>query len=284
MNSMNTNGPLKLSEKEYTLFVELIYRTSGINLDANKKELLKTRFQKIMRKHGMSSYHAYYDYVRGDRSGEALSEMIDAISTNHTYFFRESQHFDLFRKTIFPQIIEKKIAQRSKKIRAWCAASSSGEEPYTITVCMLEAVRTSGWDMKLLATDISTKVLKKAVAGMYHPNQFKEMPKSLVDKYFEQDYSEGELCYRVRDEIRPFVVFRRFNLMLPQYPFKGKFDFIFCRNVMIYFDVETQQRVVAKMLDHLVDGGFLFIGHSENIIGNIRTRLKQLAPAVFQKT
>lgn len=280
---MNSNGPLKLSEKDYVLFVELIYRTSGINLDANKKELLKTRFQKIMRSHGMRSYRDYYEHVLADKSGAALAEMIDAISTNHTYFFRERQHFDIFRKTVFPQIIEKKIAQRSKKIRAWCAASSSGEEPYTIIICMLEALQASGWDIKLLATDISTKVLKKALAGEYRENQFKEMPKLLVDKYFEQDYTGGERCYRVTDQIRQYVVFRRFNLMLPHYPFKGKFDFIFCRNVMIYFDVETQQRVVAKMLDHLTDGGYLFIGHSENIIGNIRLRLKQLAPALFQK-
>lgn len=280
---MNSNGPLKLSEKEYILFVELIYRTSGINLDANKKELLKTRFQKIMRTRGMSSYRSYYEHVCADKSGAALSEMIDAISTNHTYFFRERQHFDIFRKTVFPQIIEQKIAQRNKKIRAWCAASSSGEEPYTIVMCMLEALQASGWDIKLLATDISTKVLKKALAGVYRENQFKEMPKLLVDKYFEQDYTDGERCYRVNDLIRQYVIFRRFNLMLPKYPFKGRFDFIFCRNVMIYFDVETQQRVVAKMLDHLVDGGYLFIGHSENIIGNIRLRLKQLAPALFQK-
>jgi chemotaxis protein methyltransferase CheR len=277
------DGNPVLSDKEYDAFVKLIYRSSGINLGDNKKELLKTRFQKIIRKLSFSSYQQYYDHIVNDKGGEAFCEMIDAISTNHTYFYREGQHFDFLREKALPYIFQRKKEKRNNRLRAWCAASSSGEEPYTLVFSILESLDQPDFDIKLLATDISTKVLRKAVAGRYHLNQFREMPRQFLSKYFEPDTSSDGQWYRVNDDVRQYVVFRRFNLMTPHFPFKKKFDFIFCRNVMIYFDVETQQKLVEKMIHYLDPGGFLFIGHSENITGPVRAKLKQLAPAIFQK-
>lgn len=282
MESFLSNN-IKLTDKEYAMFVDLIYKTSGINLGNNKQDLLRTRFQKIVRRLDVKSYSDYYDYVVNDKGGSAFSEMIDAISTNHTFFFREKDHFQFLQSKSLPSILQKKNLTRSKRMRIWCAAASSGEEPYTIMISLLEAMNTANWDVKMLATDISTKILKKAIDGKYKRQQIKEVAPLLIDKYFDWELIEKEKIFTIKPALKSLISFRKFNLMTTKFPFKGKFDFIFCRNVMIYFDLETQQTLVNKMIDYLEDDGYLFIGHSENISGAVRNRLKPLAPAVFQK-
>ena len=265
------------------MFVDLIYKSCGIDLGDNRKELIKTRFQKIIKRLGCKTYRDYYDTVIKDNAGDLFSEMIDAISTNHTFFFREKDRFVFLQKKAFPNIINDKLSKRNKKIRIWCAAASSGEEPYTTIITLLETINLSGWDLKMLATDISSKVLKKALEGLYVPNQLKEMPPLLIDKYFDRQDIDKTKTYLVKNDVKKYISYRKFNLMSPQFPFRNKFDIIFCRNVIIYFDVETQQKLVQKFLDYLDPGGYLFIGHSENISGPIRSKLKPLGPAVFQK-
>lgn len=281
--NVNNFNVLKLSENEYTKFADLIYKASGINLGNNKQELLKTRFQRIMRRLSFTSYSEYYKYVVHDGSGAAFSEMIDAISTNHTYFFREKEHFELLRKKALKYIVQDKRVKQCSDIRIWCAASSSGEEPYTILITILETIEKAGWNLKMLATDISTKVLKKALEGVYAFNQLRDMPPDLIDKYFDSFDCNGQKSYQIKQEVKAMISFRHFNLMTEKFPFKGMFDFIFCRNVMIYFDLHTQKILIGKMLDFLEVGGFFFIGHSETLPNVFRDKLKVVGPAAFQK-
>ena len=282
---MDTGFPksIVLKGTDYNRFVDLIYRSSGINLGDNKQELLKTRFLKIMRKLGLDSYRAYYDHVTGDMTGAAFSEMIDAISTNHTFFFREKEHFAILQRHLGDRFLRARRPGGSRKLRVWCAASSSGEEPYTIIISILEILDPMEWDIKVLATDISTKVLRKALDARYKKSQLKEMSPALVERYFDRDDEDGEKYYRVKPEIQQFVTFRQFNLMSERFPFKNKFDVIFCRNVMIYFDTPTQQTLIEKLLLHLDSNGLFFIGHSETVPNALRARLKPMGPAVFQK-
>ncbi len=272
----------ELKDSEYRLFTDLIYKKSGIFLGDNKHELVRTRLQKRIRELGLKSFKEYYDYVIDDKTGKELVHLLDAISTNHTFFFREKDHFDFFSSKL-PEIAQKKAAVGNKKIRIWCAAASSGEEPYTIVICILESMNVSGWDIKMLATDISTKALAKAVEGRYRANQFKGVSPLIISKYFDREDVAGEKFYKVKPELKSFIMFRRFNLMQPQFPFKGRFDFIFCRNVMIYFDQATQQALVHKLLNFLEMGGYLFIGHSETLVGSVKNRVRVVGSAVFQR-
>lgn len=276
---------MKLSPKEYSLFVELIYQTSGISLGENKQELLKTRFQKIMHRLGICSYRDYYSYVIDGGNKGAFGEMIDAISTNHTFFARENAHFDFLQKTALAEIVSRKSQSKTYTMRGWCAASSSGEEPYTIMIALLESMDVNRWDIKLLATDISTQILKQAMDGMYHHSKVRDLSPLWVEKYFVREKVEKDIWCRVVPEVKQYIAFRHFNLMTSPFPFKGKFDFIFCRNVMIYFDEKTQQHLVKKMSHCLADGGYLFIGHSENIPlqSQAQAYLRPVRPAVFKK-
>jgi len=275
---------IELTKKQYELFADFIYKKSGINLGDSKQELVKTRFLKRIRILGLNSYEEYYDMVVKKRDEDELVNMLDAISTNYTFFFREQVHFDFMNKTALPTLLEKKKKTGNHRMRAWCAAASTGEEPYSIMITLMEKIQPIvGWDLKLLATDISTKVLAKAQEGLYDFKQVKTMSPMLIDKYFSRADANGEKRYQIKSELKENIAYRRFNLMTPQFPFKGKFDFIFCRNVMIYFDRPTQEALVKKMIAHLDIGGFLMIGHSETLSGAFKEQLNMLAPATFQK-
>ncbi len=273
----------ELSEEMYRKFADFIYRQSGINLGDNKQELVKTRFSKRIRLLGLKSFEEYYDYVIRQRHPEELTNMIDAISTNYTFFFREKDHFDFLSSEAIPEILQTKKRQGLRKVRAWCAAASTGEEPYTIMICLREGID-AGWDIRLLATDISTKVLKKAQAGVYEKKQIATVSQDLQQKYFDSFVDEtGEVKYKVKPILQQSLYFRYFNLMTPQFPFKGKFDFIFCRNVMIYFDRPTQDALTEKMLNFIEPGGYLFVGHSETLGGRAKERVKMMGPACYKK-
>lgn len=275
---------LELSDKEYNRFAELIYKVSGISLGDNKKELVKTRFQKIIRRLKLTSFNSYYEYILAQDTSNRMSEMIDAISTNHTFFFREKAHFNFLENRIIPELLAAKQKERNHKIRVWCAASSSGEEPYSLAITLFENIENiSAWDCKFLATDISTKVLKKANQGIYTKKGLETVDSFLKERYFNLIETKPEKLYQVKDFLREFIAFRRFNLIADVYPFKGRFDFIFCRNVMIYFDRPTQDKIIMNMLKFLEPNGYFIIGHSENITSDTRKFLKPIIPAVYQK-
>ena len=274
---------LEMSDEDYLLFAKMIYDLSGIDLGDNKKELVKARLAKRMRALGLRNFSDYFDNLKRDKSGEELIEMLNVISTNVTSFFRERQHFDYMTKVALPEIMGRKKKSGAKKIRIWSAASSTGEEVCTLLFVLAEYLQTlSGWDIKVLGTDISTKALAVAEIGAYSLQKLKEIPQAVQAKYVERCVQGNEQCFKIKNYLSDLAVFRRLNLMDQSYPFQGKFDIIFCRNVMIYFDKETQGRLVNKMCRYLDDNGFLFIGHSESLL-NLQTGLTTMAPAVFKK-
>ncbi len=285
MDRLPGHQQMGLSDKEYTLIADYIYQRAGIYLGSNKQELVKARLMKRLRFYGFRSFGQYYDYVSAQRDGTELVEMINAITTNVTSFFRENQHFEYIRKELAPQMLAEKRIRHVQRIRLWSAACATGEEPYTMMITMMEAMggNTTGWDLKELATDISTKALTAAQAGRYTRQKVTGISPALVHKYFERKDHDGEVFFVIKDFMKRFVTFRKLNLMMPRFPFSGKFDIIFCRNVMIYFDRETQERLVNKLSDVLESGGHLFIGHSESLAGFAKNHLRSVAPAIFQK-
>ncbi len=275
---------IDINDKEFSLFQRLIYNESGINLTPAKKELLKSRLMKRLRERSLTSFKEYYQYVtEEDTTGEELVSMLDCISTNLTEFFRESAHFDFLSKKVLPVLSENKRKKREKKIRVWCAGCSTGEEPYSISMILSECLeQLSGWDIKILATDLSTRVLKKATQGIYAKDRLRGIPLQMLNTYFKRGEHNLKDCYQIKDFLKNLIVFRRLNLTDETFPFKGQLDFIFCRNVMIYFDKQTQSKLVAKFYKHLAPDGYLFIGHSESLAGT-ETRFRYVRPTIYQK-
>ncbi len=273
-----------LSNEEFELFRRLIYDSCGITLNLSKKELVKARLAKRLTKVGIDSFKDYYRYVtKTDKTGKELVHLVDSISTNKTDFFREKKHFDLLNSSVLPSLISSKTKTGNKKLRIWCAASSSGEEPYTLAMTVFNHLKpNNGWDVKILATDISTQILRKAINGIYKEELLKDVPPGTVSAHFSRVLHENSNCYIAKDHLKDIITFRRFNLMTPEFPFKNPFDFIFCRNVMIYFDPETQDKLVSKFYDCLPKDGHLFIGHSETL-SRSNTSFKYIQPAVYRK-
>jgi chemotaxis protein methyltransferase CheR len=273
--------PLTLSDKEFFAFKELIYNRLGINLTDQKRALLAGRLQKVLRKHGFTSYYAYYKYLVADETNMALSELADRISTNHTYFYREKEHFDFFVKMALPEAEKRHSKSNDYDLRIWCAGCSSGEEAYLLTMLMMEYfnIRGPNWNAGILATDISSKVLDYAKAGLYSSDRMHTLPEFLRSRYFREQPNGDWL---IRNTVREQVTFRRFNLMNSKFPFKKKFDIIFCRNVMIYFDEETKNALTNRMSEWLLPGGYLFIGHSETLRWH-KESFEYVMPAVYRK-
>jgi chemotaxis protein methyltransferase CheR len=268
------DATLEPTERDLSAIIQLVYQRSGITLHQGKRQLVTARLQKRVRGGGFASFAAYIAHVQADASGQAMTTLLDAIATNHTHFFRESRHFDFLAEHA-PQL---QARCPDGVIAGWSAACSTGEEPYTILMRLHEA----GHDaVRLLASDISTKALAKARAGVYPMAKVADVPLPLLHRYFEKGLGEQEGLARVAPPIRQQVEFRALNL-LEIGSLGRRFDFIFCRNVMIYFDKAVQQRVVSMLERHLKPGGYLFIAHSESLNG-IAHSLEPLLPAVFRK-
>ncbi|MFQ5649177.1 MAG: CheR family methyltransferase [bacterium] len=275
-----TSDVIELNDKEFKLIRDLVYSKFGINLTEQKKALIVGRLQKVLREHGFSSFFEYYEHVTRDRSGEALVTLVNRISTNHTFFYREHDHFEYLTDTVLPEL-KKQMSSKGKMLRVWCAACSSGEESYMLSMLIHEFFKheISNWDIAILATDISERVLEIAKAGVYSDENISRMPDHLKRSYFK---ATGSGKWAVTENVRKLVLYRRFNLMRPQFPFKRKFHFVFCRNVMIYFDEPTKKALVKRIYEFLDPGGYLFIGHSETL-GKGDSRLRYIRPAVYRK-
>jgi len=273
-----------LSDKEFEMFRSLIYDSCGISLTLSKKELVKARLTKRLTKTGIDSFTDYYKYVTNvDKSGKELIHLIDNISTNKTDFFREKKHFDFLNEKLLPDMISSKEKSNNRKLRIWCAAASSGEEPYTLAMTVFNHIKpNNGWDVKILATDISTRILQKAIEGTYKMDLLKDIPPRITSSHFSKVSVDKTNYYRAKDHLKDIITFRRFNLMTEKFPFKHPFDFIFCRNVMIYFDPQTQHTLVKKFYDCLPKNGHLFIGHSETLSKNDND-FKYVQPAIYQR-
>ncbi len=272
---------MRITDKEFDQMRLLISQKFGINLSEEKKSLLVGRLQKILRTGGFQSFDQYYDNLLKDRSGKAISGLIDHISTNHTYFNREKAHFDYFRSHVLPEVLRKLRQQKSNDLRIWCAGCSSGEEPYMLLMLMHEVLGDDyrQFDAGLLATDISDRVLHTAKQGIYPLDRIEALSDQQKRKYFSR--CDGERV-QISEELRREVVFRRFNLMNEKFPFRKQFHIIFCRNVMIYFDRETRDALVKRFHAATEPGGYLFIGHSETL-GREQPLYEYLIPAAYRK-
>ncbi len=271
-----------LSEKDFRTVSDLVYRYCGINLHEGKKELVRARLAKRLRALKIRTFDEYIKFATSDPSGKEFINLIDSISTNLTSFFRENQHFNYLNQVFFPQMFARKKAQRQSRIRVWSAGCSSGEEPYSIAITLLDAVEGMGaWDIKVLATDISTQILDRAKQGIYEKKRIDPVSGAQKQKYLTKLPGKGQEEYQVSDRLKKIIVFARLNLMEP-WPIKGPIDFIFCRNVMIYFDKPTQQKLVNRYFDLLESGGLLFTGHSESLTG-IQHRFQYVQPTIYRK-
>jgi len=275
------NGSMQISDKEFQKFRNLVYQRAGINLHQGKKQLVQARLSKVLRREGLRSFQDYYELVLNDNTGNKLVDLLDRISTNHTYFFREKDHLDFLAETIIPNILNSSKGNGIKEIRLWSAGCSSGEEPYSIALKILDdGGLPPGITIKILATDLSTKVIETGSRGVYRDDKLRNITPAMKRKYFQKGKGRSEGFYRVIQPVRDMITFRKFNLMDP-FPFRRKFDVIFCRNVMIYFDRETQQRMVNKFTQYIKPGGYFIVGHSESLSG-IRHNLQYIVPTIYR--
>jgi len=270
---------LFITDKEFYKLANFIKANYGINLSEKKKALVVGRLQNLLIEKNFNSFSQYIDYVMEDKTGEAVRTLISKITTNHTYFMREPDHFHFFKNTVLPYLCEQ--AKNTRDLRIWSAGCSSGEEPYTLAMIIADFFGSEKvlWDTKILATDISTKVLEQAKKGIYSNESLQNLPESWKDKYFQRISNEKSV---IADNIKNEVIFRIFNLMNTSLPFKKKFHVIFCRNVMIYFDAATKRDLVNRFYEHTEQGGYLFIGHSESL-NREETKYKYIMPAVYRK-
>jgi chemotaxis protein methyltransferase CheR len=272
--------PKPLTEAQFQQISTLVKGLCGINLHDGKRELVKARLAKRIRQLGIASFADYLDMVRSDPSAAEVTAMLDSLSTNLTYFFREPAHIDYLRETVVPTLLTRNAD--SKSLRIWSAGCSSGEEPYTIGMTLLHHFpELRSWDVRILATDLSTRVLAKAREGVYGPDRLRQVPAGMVSTGFAPAARHSGGQRHVSDAVRTLVTFGRLNLM-ESWPMKGPFDVIFCRNVMIYFDKATQDRLVQRYWEILAPGGWLMVGHSESLSG-IRHQFKYVQPATYQK-
>ena len=274
-----------LSDREFKLFRDIVYEKGGINLHEGKKELVRARIGKRIRQIGLSSFKDYYEYMVSDDSGHELTQFLDAISTNLTSFFREKKHFDYLESDVLPEIITKEKIDGTNTIKVWSAGCSTGEEPYSLSICLSEFLlkhpEARMWDFKILATDLSTKVLRTAEMGIFHKKRIENIDRAILKKYFQIGQNNWVDHFRIKRQIRSRIEFKRFNL-IEAFPEYNKFAVIFCRNVMIYFDKKIQEQLVNKFYNCLIKGGHLFIGHSESLMG-IKHEFTYVKPTVYRK-
>jgi len=272
---------MELKDADFEKIRNLVYEQCGINLHEGKKELVKARLGKRLREGNYKSFSEYYRYVTTNEGTDELVAMIDSISTNLTSFFREESHFVRLRAIV--AAILGKTGPRSSvpQFNIWSAGCSTGEEPYTIAITIKEAAGTRPIDARIFATDISTKVLRIAEAAIYPEERIKKINVPVLGKYFQMGMGRSSGYYRIKKDIREMITFQRFNLM-DEFPSDFNFDVIFCRNVMIYFDKDTQSRLVNKYHGSLKKDGYFFVGHSESLTG-LQHSFKYIEPSVYQK-
>ena len=301
--NIEVGSEVKLSTKSLLRVCELIYALAGISIDASKQQLVRSRLLRRLHATKTPTFEAYLQryiepYVDPNVRAKAapaqkaeVTQFVDALCTNLTSFFREKVHFDLIRDSLMPRLF--KAHADTRRIRLWNAGCSTGEEPYTLAMTVLESLEKfqqtappamkGGWDIKILATDISTKVLQTAMTGVYPASRTTGIPPQLKGKYLvPRRMPDGSAALAMAEPIRRLITFRHLNLMEP-FPFNGRFDAIMCRNVMIYFDKPTQTKLVNKFHNALEQGGLFFTGHSESLTG-IRHPFTSTQATVYQRT
>lgn len=270
---------MNIKRHEFDKLAFFLKSKVGINLEySKKKNLVITRLRSLLEKQQFNNFEEYFNYIIQDKTGEGIRVLVNRLTTNYSYFYREPEHFEFLQKEILPYLA-KNI--EDKDIRIWSAGSSTGEEPFTLAMTVLDffGLDINNWDTTILATDISSDVINTAIKGIYNKDKVINLPNEWVTKYFKKYDDEN---YILKDRVKDQVIFRRFNLIEKKYPFKKKFHVIFCRNVMIYFDNETRNETIKKFCNHLNSGGYLIIGHSETI-NRDEVSLKYIKPSIYRK-
>ena len=264
-----------LTDRQFRRVSEIIYRECGITLKPGKEALVKARLAKRLRALGMRGFSQYLRYLESDAGAQEIALMVDVMTTNKTSFFREMAHFDFLEQTILPRLT-------ARRLRFWSSACSSGEEPYSLSMFLLDRMKDlRSRDVKILATDISPSMLEKAREALYEEEKLQALPPTFLRKFFVKEGHGEPPVYRVKEEVRKIVRLARLNLLHP-WPMKGTFNLILCRNVMIYFDRPTQEGLVNRFWEILEPGGYLFVGHSEGMSG-VKHRFRYIQPAVYLK-
>lgn len=271
-----------LSNDDFKRLSTFIYKEYGIKMPEVKRTMLQSRLHKRLRELNMTNYKDYVDYVfsKEGQDNEVI-HMIDVVSTNKTDFFREPVHFDFLHTTVLPELL--RSDRPNRLIKLWSAGCSSGEEPYTLAMSMSDyMIEHPGFDYSILATDISTRILKSAVEAIYKENRVEMLPIQIKKRYLLRSKDRTNPTVRIIPELRRRVTFQRLNFMDNSYNVPDNMDIIFCRNVLIYFDRDTQEKVINKLCTKLKPDGFFFLGHSESIT-NFNVPLRQLKPTIFRK-
>ena len=273
-----------MTDDDFLRFSRLVYSICGIKLPPQKKTMLEGRLRKRLRALGMASFEEYSEYLFNQGGlDQELIQLINEVTTNKTDFFREPAHFDLLKTSVIPNLISTFGAGIDRPLRVWSAGCSSGEEPYTLAMVMEEFGRTlSGFRFSIMATDISTKVLEKAALGIYALDKVFPVPEDFKKRYLLRSKDKSQPRARVTPELRSHVTFRRLNFMDGDFGITETFDVIFCRNVIIYFDRATQEKLLRKLCSHIPVGGYLFMGHSESLNG-MNLPLMQVAPSAYRR-
>jgi len=265
----------ELTDRQFKKVSDIIYGECGIVLKSGKEALVRARLVKRLRALKMGDFGEYMKYLQGDNGREELGLLVDVMTTNKTSFFREMAHFDFLGETVLPKLT-------GRRLRFWSAACSSGEEPFSLAMFLLDSMPGLGSrDVKILATDISPTILEKASKATYEEGVLLDLPSTFMRKYFVKVRNEDPHAYQVNDDVRKMIRIARLNLLHP-WPMKGPFNIIFCRNVMIYFDRPTQQRLINRFYEILEPGGYLFVGHSEGMSG-VKHKFRYVQPATYVK-
>ena len=278
MTQTSTPRDRSIGAEEYQFLRKTVYDHSRINLGAEKMTLVAARVMKRLRALNLPDFDIYCEYLKSAKGKQEVPYLVEAVSTNHTYFFREKGHFDFLCDKIVPQW----RARGVNRVRIWSAACSSGEEPYTIAIVLAESL---GFkiDWRIHATDISNRMLELGREAIYSDDRLTHVPADSLERCFQRGVGQSKGFFRVREEVRKRVEFAQLNLLQPAYPFATEFDLILLRNAMIYFDRETQQALVEKITPHLLRGGHLMIGHSETLTG-LRHSFASVEPSIYQRT
>ncbi len=263
---------------QFEFLRKLLYEQTGIVLTERKRALVESRITQRLRALGLADFTSYLDYLRRDAGGEELVHLIDVISTNVTHFFREADHFRMVEV-----ITEQWLDQGANRLRFWSAACSTGEEPYSLAMTLQPFLARTGTDIRILATDISTRVLAHARTGVFDAERLETVPESLRRRHFHREAGNAGDRYAVAEDLKRLVVFHRLNFTRMPYPIRGSFDLIMCRNAMIYFDRTLRAKMVEEFARLLKPGGYLMVGHAETLIG-MEKSFRTIHPSVYQRT
>ena len=267
------------SDKEFKFISDLVGERTGIVLSSAKRQMVYGRLSRRLRQLNMNKFSDYCDMLTSGHE-EELIEFTNAITTNLTAFFRENHHFEYLKDTVIPKVIKDNAS--TKRIRIWSAGCSSGEEPYSIAMCVREALpKSSGWDVKILATDLDSNMVQRGKDGVYTSERVEGLTPARMKRWVKKGKGENSDKVRMSDELRELITFKELNLM-ESWPIKGPFDFMFCRNVVIYFNKDTQRILFDRYADLLKSDAHLFIGHSESL-NKVTDRFALLGKTIYQK-